>query len=84
MSVRVHTRIEPQLKQDVVAILGRLGLTEGEVIRMLYSQIKLHNGLPFAVRIPNQATIEAMEEVESNLELPHYDSFSQLREELAV
>lgn len=51
MSDRIHTRIDPELKQDVADILRRLGMSEADAIRMFYHQVKLHDGLPFPVRM---------------------------------
>ena len=84
MSARVHTRIEPELKRDVSAIFARLGLSEGDAIRIFYNQVKLHDGLPFPVRIPNQETAEAMAEIEADEDLPRYKTFGELRLELDV
>ena len=84
MSTRIHTRIDADLKEEVAAIFSRLGLTEGEAIRLFYSQVKLRGGLPFEVVIPNDATIEAMEELEHPEDLPRYASFRDIRQELEV
>ena len=49
----VYARIDTSLKDSAEAILTRLGITPSGAIQMLYSQIVLHNGLPFDVRIPS-------------------------------
>lgn len=50
----VYARIEPQLKADVDKILENLGVTPSSLIQMLYSQIKLTNGIPFEVKMPKR------------------------------
>jgi DNA-damage-inducible protein J len=52
----IRARVEPNLKNEVEDILGRLGLSASEAIQLLYRQIKLRRGLPFDVRLPNELT----------------------------
>jgi DNA-damage-inducible protein J len=61
----VKARIEPSLKRETEAILGSLGISTTEAIRMFLTQVRLHKGLPFEVRMPNAATQDAMNELES-------------------
>ena len=58
----IRARIEPSLKAEVESILTRLGLTASETIHLLYRQIKLRRGLPFAVEIPNAVTANTLRE----------------------
>lgn len=60
---RIQVRIEPELKKTVETIFSKIGISSGEAIRMFYSQVKLHNGIPFNVRIPTQETVKAIEQV---------------------
>ena len=43
------------LKENAEAILAQLGITPSALIQMTYSQVVLHNGLPFSARIPAKA-----------------------------
>ena len=52
----IRARIEPDLKNEVDSILTQLGLTASETIHLLYRQIKMRQGLPFDVHIPNDLT----------------------------
>lgn len=61
----VKARIEPSLKRETEAILGDLGISTTEAIRMFFTQVRLRKGLPFEVRIPNAETQAAMDELES-------------------
>jgi DNA-damage-inducible protein J len=56
----VNTRIEPKLKTQAETILHNIGLTSAEAVRLFYKQICLQKGLPFAIKMPNKATIKAM------------------------
>ena len=62
---RIQARISPDLKEAAESIFSQIGISSGEAIRMFYAQVKLHGGLPFDVRVPNAATLDAMEELET-------------------
>ena len=61
----VKARIEPSLKNETESILKELGLSTTEAIRMFFNQVRLQKGLPFEVRIPNDDTLMAIEELET-------------------
>jgi DNA-damage-inducible protein J len=52
----IRVRVEPGLKSEVEDILERLGLSASQTIQLLYRQIKLRDGLPFEVQLPNKLT----------------------------
>lgn len=54
-SAMIHARVDPALKAEVESILQTLGLSATQAITLYYQQIKLQQGLPFAVRLPSQA-----------------------------
>lgn len=81
---RIQVRVEPDLKAAAEAIFSRLGLSSGDAIRLFYSQVKINGGLPFLIRLPNQETIEAMEETQDSSDLPRYGSFADIRKEQGV
>jgi len=74
----VHSRIQPEIKEQAEGILQRLGLSPTEAIRMFYTQITLRNGLPFDVAIPNDVTIKALEESRNGRNLERFDSTEKL------
>jgi DNA-damage-inducible protein J len=76
----VHSRIDPEVKKTAEGILHRLGLSPTEAIRMFYTQITLRNGLPFEVEIPNEDTVEALEDSRAGRDLRKYDSVGDLFE----
>jgi len=78
----VRARIEPCLKNDVEKLLHRLGMNTTEAITLFYNQIRLRNGLPFSVEIPNAITKETFEATDRGEELREYDNLDQLFEAL--
>ncbi len=57
-----RARIRPDIKRKAETILHDLGLSVSTAFELFYRQIILNNGLPFDVRIPNETTIEAIED----------------------
>jgi len=74
----VHSRIEPELKQEAESVLKRLGVSPTEAIRMFYTQISLQQGLPFAVKIPNAKTKVALQNSREGHDLEGFDSLEEL------
>ena len=76
----VHSRIQPELKEQAETILHRLGLSPTEAIRLFYTQIALRNGLPFDVAIPNEETVQSLEDSRAGRDLERFDSVEGLFE----
>ena len=62
-SAVVQARIEPGLKQEADAILAAIGLSPTTAIKLFYTQLVRQRGLPLDLRIPNEETLEAIQEV---------------------
>jgi DNA-damage-inducible protein J len=74
----VRARIEPKLKEDAEQILGKVGLTTSDAIRLFLEQVRLHRGIPFPLTIPTEKTIQALAEVRSNKEIKTYDNADEM------
>ena len=73
----INARIESELKDDVELILKNLGLSATQAINMFYQQIKMHNGIPFDVKIPNAETQRVIEESRKGINVEDF-SFDEL------
>jgi DNA-damage-inducible protein J len=80
----VRTRIEPSLKREVENILSQLGLSASEVVHLLYRQIKLQQGLPFDVRIPNALTARTLNASKTGKNVKRFGSKKDLFADLGV
>jgi DNA-damage-inducible protein J len=78
----VRARLEPDLKEDVEELLHRLGLSATEAINLFYSQIRLRQGLPFHVEVPNKTTRRTFESTDQGKELHAYASLDEMFEAL--
>jgi DNA-damage-inducible protein J len=52
----IQARVEPKLKNKAAKIIKDLGLNTSQVVNVLFAQIVLNRGLPFALKIPNSLT----------------------------
>jgi len=66
----VNARMELELKSEVEAIFKQLGMNTTQAITMFFEQIRLHRAIPFEIKLPNQETVEAMQDalVGNNME----------------
>jgi len=58
----VNARMESELKSEVEAIFKQLGMNTTQAITMFFEQIRLHRAIPFEIKLPNQETVEAMQD----------------------
>jgi DNA-damage-inducible protein J len=80
----IRARIEPRLKSEVEDILSHLGLTASETIHLLYRQIKLRQGLPFEVAIPNDLTAETLRSSKAGRKVKRFGSKKELYADLGL
>ncbi len=80
----ISARIDPDLKRDAEAVFDALGLTATQTITLFYRQVELINGLPFQVRLPNEATRTALEEAQTRQNLESFDTLDDLFEDLEI
>lgn len=50
----VQTRIDPALKERAVAVLGNMGLTVSDAVRILLARVANEGALPFAFATTRQ------------------------------
>ena len=75
----IRARVEPELKYHAEEILSKLGLSPTDAITLFYVQVTLHGGLPFEVRIPNDESIEALQQARTGEGLKEYADLEALK-----
>ena len=60
-------KLDVEAKNRAKEVLKELGLTMGEAVNIFLTQVALHKGLPFEVKIPNKTTLKAMKEAKENI-----------------
>ena len=63
----IQTRINPELKEKAQAIFNKLNLTMSEAISLYLTQVTLHRGIPFDIKIPNELTIKTFNKIEKGV-----------------
>ena len=60
-SSMVHIRVDGEVKDQAAEALASMGLTVSDAVRLLLTRIAAEKAMPFEVRVPNRATLAAME-----------------------
>jgi DNA-damage-inducible protein J len=58
----VTVRMDPQVKQKAEVVLKKLGLTTSQAVNLFFTQVSLHQGLPFDLHVPSEATAKAIKD----------------------
>jgi DNA-damage-inducible protein J len=80
----VRARIEPSLKNDIEPVLAALGLSVSEAIVLFLRQVKLNNGIPFAIRIPNSVTLKTFEDTDNGKNLVRHTDSNEMFNKLGI
>jgi DNA-damage-inducible protein J len=80
----ISARIDSEVKQHAEEVFKELGLTATQAITLFYKQVELDRGLPFAVRLPNEATAEALEQARTRQELTSFNTLDDLLADLGI
>ena len=78
----VRARVDGRVKTRAEKILRRVGVSTSDAVNLLLHQIILNDGLPFDVRIPNQASREALEEIRAGGGTVHRGSTKKILQEI--
>ena len=60
-NTQVTTRIDADLKAQAEDVLGQLGMSSADYIRVAFSQLVLRKGIPFEMRLANAETQAALD-----------------------
>lgn len=74
----IQTRVDPVIKNNAQEILKKLNISMSEAISMYLSQIALHNGIPFEIKIPNKVTVATLNDSENGKNIHSVDSVDGL------
>ena len=77
----VHVRVEKRIKTQAAKTLAQMGLSVSDAVRVLLTRVAAEKSLPFEVKLPNRATVAAMQEARKG-GLPSVTRVSDLIAEL--
>ncbi len=65
LNTTVRARVDSNLKSETEAIFAKIGITTSQAINIFLTRVKYERGIPFELKIPNQTTINAMQEAKN-------------------
>lgn len=80
----IHARMDPQLKLEVEAILHQLGLNTTDAINLFFQQVKLNDGMPFPVKVPNALTRKTIQEADKGINVVECKNIDETFEKLGI
>ena len=80
----IRARAEQELKSEAERIFHLLGLSFTDAITLFLQQVKLHRGLPFEIKIPNNLTAKAIEDMEKKRGLTKSKDAKELFKKLKI
>ena len=57
-------RLDAEAKKLAYPIFEKIGIKPAQAINLFLRQVALNRGLPFDIKIPNDETLEAMQEIQ--------------------
>ncbi|MFC1477619.1 type II toxin-antitoxin system RelB/DinJ family antitoxin [candidate division KSB1 bacterium] len=78
----IQTRISPELKSSAQKVFDELNMSMSEAISVFLTQVTLHRGIPFEIKIPNELTAKTLKESEAGKDLHSTEGVDELFREL--
>jgi len=80
----IHTRIDPEIKKQAENILEDLGMKPSAAIQIFYKQNSLQSGFPVELKVPNEQTMQTLEESRAGKNLKSFSTKEALFEDLGI
>lgn len=61
----INVKIDPETKEEASQILEKLGLSISTLVTMMLKQVVNFRGIPFAIKLPDDVTMRAIEQLEA-------------------
>ena len=78
----ITTRIDEDTKNQAVNIFHKLGITTTQAIAIYLRQVIYAQGIPFDVKVPNEATVATFEDTDAGKDLHRVSGIDELAKEL--
>lgn len=83
-TAQLNVRTDPKVKSEAASILKKIGMTTSEAINLFLHRIVMEKGIPFDVKIPNEETIKAMEDIEKGRDLESAKTVDEMFDKIGV
>jgi len=77
-SAVVHARIDSATKAATEKVLGTLGMTPTEAIRLFYRQIAIRQSFPLELHVPNKLTASVLAKGDKDQDIETFDTVVDL------
>jgi DNA-damage-inducible protein J len=74
----IQARIDPKVKLKAQKVLSTLNISMSEAIALYLTQVTLHNGIPFEIKIPNVLTAKTLRKSEKGKDLQEASTVEDL------
>ena len=82
-TANLNIRIEPDTKRLAEELFGNFGMTVSEAVNVFLHQSVLYGGIPFEIKMPNQETLNILDDVRNHRNLAGpFKSTDELIEDL--
>ncbi|MDR2087911.1 MAG: type II toxin-antitoxin system RelB/DinJ family antitoxin [Clostridiales Family XIII bacterium] len=79
-SSAIYARVEPEIKEQAERVLSRLGIPMSNAISLFLHQVVLQKGIPFSMKLPQNAPLEFSSLSEERFDAEIEKGFSDLNE----
>lgn len=83
-SVVIQARVKPDLRDDVDKIFERIGISRSEAIKVFLQQVRVHQGFPFELKIPNEEMQQTFKDTDAGINLTSYKNKKELFDDLGL
>jgi DNA-damage-inducible protein J len=77
-NTNINVRTTEDVKKGAEVILSGLGLNISSAVNLFLKQVINYKGIPFELRLPNQETLNAIDDIENSRDLESADSSEEM------
>ncbi|MFI4911485.1 MAG: type II toxin-antitoxin system RelB/DinJ family antitoxin [Sedimentisphaeraceae bacterium JB056] len=79
----IQIRINHETKESAKEVLSRLHISMSDAIALFLQQVSLTKSIPFDIKIPNEETAQAIENIRTRKNLSEYNSVDEMFEDIS-
>jgi DNA-damage-inducible protein J len=83
-NTNINVRTTLDVKKRAEVILNDLGLNLSSAVNLFLKQVINYRGIPFDLRLPNKATMKAIDDVDNRRDLESADTVEEMFEKIGV
>ena len=83
-NANLNIRTTLEIKKGAEIILNGLGLNISSAVNLFLKQVIHYKGIPFDLRLPNQETQQAMDDINNSHDLESADTVEEMFEKIGV